>query len=132
MVGLLLLKHLRNISDISVVKQYSENVYYQYLCGQTKYVANVPCEASELVHFRNRIGDEGIELILKESIRINNEDRFDHNVSIDTTVPEKNITFPTDNKLHKKVIEKCKAISEKEDLPVRQCYSLTLKKLSVD
>jgi len=34
MEGLLILKHLRNISDASVVEQYSENVYYQYLCGQ--------------------------------------------------------------------------------------------------
>ena len=34
MEGLLILTHLRNISDESVVEQYSENVYYQYLCGQ--------------------------------------------------------------------------------------------------
>ena len=131
MVGLLILKHLRNISDESVVEQYSENVYYQYLCGKSEFVAKVPCEASELVHFRNRIGEQGIELILKESIRINGDDRFDPDVNIDTTVQEKNITFPTDNKLHRKIITKCKAISEKEDLPVRQSYIRTLKKLSV-
>ncbi len=132
MVGLLILKHLRNISDESVVEQYSENVYYQYLCGQDEFVAKVPCQASELVHFRNRIGEKGIALIFKESIRINGDDRFDPDVSIDTTVQEKNITFPTDNKLHRKIITKCKAISEKEGLPVRQSYSRTLKKLSVD
>jgi len=114
MVGLLILKHLRNISDESVVEQYSENVYYQYLCGQSEFVAKFPCEASELVHFRNRIGEEGVELILKESIRINGDDRFDPDVSIDTTVQEKNVTYPTDNKLHRKIIERCKSISEKE------------------
>ena len=74
MVGLLIIKHLRNISDESVVEQYSENVYYQYLCGQSEFVAKVPCEASELVYFRNRIGEAGIELILKESIRIKGDD----------------------------------------------------------
>lgn len=42
MVGLLILKHLRNISDESVVEQYSENVYYQYFCGQSEFVAKVP------------------------------------------------------------------------------------------
>ncbi len=40
-----------------------------------------PCDASELVHFRNRIGEKGMELILAESIRVNtdhdNEDHFD-------------------------------------------------------
>ena len=106
MVGLLILKHLRNISDESVVGQWSENLYYQYFCGNQEFVAALPCEASELVHFRNRIGEEGIELILKESIRINGEDSNDENVSVDTTVQEKNITFPTDAKLHKKIIKK--------------------------
>ena len=32
MVGLLIIKHLRNISDESVVEQWQENVYYQYFC----------------------------------------------------------------------------------------------------
>lgn len=132
MVGLLILKHVRNISDESVVEQWSENVYYQHFCGENIFVPGAPCEASELVHFRNRIGESGIELILKESIRVNGDDSNDDNVNIDTTVQEKNITFPTDSKLHKKIINKCKGIAEQEQLDVRQTYTRTLKKLSVD
>lgn len=132
MVGLLILKHLRNISDESVVEQWSENVYYQYFCGENIFLPLEPCEASELVHFRHRIGESGIELILKESIRINGNDSNDSTASIDTTVQEKNITFPTDSKLHRKIIEKCRKIAEKENLPVRQSYRRTLKKLSLD
>ena len=64
MVGLLILKHLRNISDESVVEQWSENSYYQYFCGEVCFVPSEPCDASELVHFRNRIGKAGLELIL--------------------------------------------------------------------
>ena len=67
---------------------------------------------------------------MKESIRINGKDAEDPNVNIDTTVQEKNITFPTDAKLHKKIIQKCKAIAEKEDIELRQSYSRVLKKLS--
>ena len=37
MVGLLLLKHLRNISGEDVVFQWSENAYYQYFCGEDLY-----------------------------------------------------------------------------------------------
>jgi len=74
MVSLLLLKHVRNLSDESVVEQWSENAYYQYLSGQESFVAAMPCEASELVHFRKRIGEQGVELIFKESIRINGKD----------------------------------------------------------
>jgi len=54
MYGLLILKHLRNVSDEMVVSQWSG-------------------DASELVHFRNRIGEEGMELILAESIRVNTD-----------------------------------------------------------
>ena len=132
MVGLLMLKHIRNISDESVVDQWSENIYYQYFCGETSFVSGAPCEASELVHFRHRIAEEGIELILKESIRINGDDSNDENINVDTTVQEKNITFPTDAKLHKKIIKKCQKIAQDEQLPVRQTYTRVLKKLAVD
>lgn len=132
MVGLLILKHIRNISDESVAEQWAENLYYQYFCGQQEFSSSQPCEASELVHFRKRIGESGIELILKESIRINGDDSNDDQVSIDTTVQEKNITFPTDAKLHRKIIKKCLAIAKKEQLSIRQTYTRTLKKLGVD
>lgn len=156
MVGLLILKHLRNLSDESVVEQCGENSYYQYFCGEEKFVSRPPCEASEFVHFRNRIGKEGMELILQESIRVaseimrpgrktnrknKNDSGNDNNkigknkilekdVIIDTTVQEKNITYPTDDKLYKKIIKKCVEISEKETVELRQNYRRTVKRLS--
>ena len=132
MVSLLMLKHIRNISDESVVEQWFENIYYQYFSGEKSYACGAPCEASELVHFRHRIGEKGIELIFRESIRVNGNDSNDPHVSVDTTVQEKNITYPTDDKLYKKIIKKCHAIAEQEQLPVRQSYTRTLKKLSVN
>ncbi len=129
-VGLLILKHIGNISDESVVEQWSENIYYQYFCGETSFVPGVPCEASELVHFRNRIGEAGIELILQESIRVNGRDSEDEQVNVDTTVQEKNITFPTDTKLHKKIIRRCQVIAEQESVAVRQSYRRTMKRLA--
>lgn len=132
MVSLLILKHIRNLSDESVVEQWAENSYYQYFSGEKVFACGEPCEASELVHFRNRIGADGIELIFKESIRINGKDGQDDDVSSDTTVQEKNITFPTDAKLHKKIISGCKQIAAQEGLPVRQSYTQVIKKLSYD
>ena len=129
MVSLVLLKHIRNLSDESVVEQWMENVYYQYFSGEKMYACGVPCEASELVHFRNRIGEEGIELIFKESIRINGKDGKEDEATVDTTVQEKNITYPTDNKLHRKIIKKCVAIAAAEQIELRQSYSRTVKKL---
>lgn len=132
MVSLLILKHVRNLSDESVVEQWAENSYYQYFSGEKLFACDGPCEASELVHFRHRIGEKGIELILQESIRVNGDDSQDPHVSVDTTVQEKNITYPTDDKLFKKIIRRCKGITEQEQLPLRQSYARTLKKLSIN
>jgi IS5 family transposase len=132
MVGLIVLKHLRNVSDESVVEQWSENLYYQYFCGLHTFQSSAPCNATDLVHFRNRIGESGIEIIFKESIRINGDDANEDDISVDTTVQEKNITFPTDSKLHKKMIKQTLQIAAKEGFSIRQAYTRVLKKLSVD
>ena len=132
MVGLLILKHVRNLSDESVVEQWSENIYYQYFCGRQEFVPAAPCASSELVHFRHRIGIAGCELILKESVRICGKDGDEEKLSADTTVQEKNITYPTDNKLHRTIIKKCKKIANAEGIKLRQSYTHTLKKLGIE
>lgn len=45
---------------------------------------------------------------------------------------EKNITYPTDNKLHRKIIKKCIALADKEGVELRQRYTRTMKKLALD
>ena len=65
--------------------------------------------ATELITFRQRIVEPGVELILQESIRVNDPPENDDTgivVNVDTTVQEKNITYPTDDKLYKKIIKK--------------------------
>ena len=71
-----------------------------------------------------------MELILKESVRLNGKDGKEKDVSVDTTVQEKNISFPTDNKLYRKIIQKSIALADREDIELRQSYSRTIKKLS--
>ena len=135
MCGLLILKHLRNLSDESLVEQWSENTYYQYFCGMQEFVPGAPCASSELVHFRNRIGEKGIELIFQKSIRVNNEEDDDQHhdgAFIDTTIQEKNITYPTDAELHKKIVHKVLGIVQELGLPLRQSYTFVLKRVYRD
>ena len=135
MCGLLILKHLRNLSDESVVEQWSENAYYQYFCGMQDFCPSAPCASSELVHFRERIGEEGIELIFQESIRVNNEDDDKNHYEtafIDSTVQEKNITYPTDAKLHKKIVKKVLDIVNAHKFPLRQSYKFVLRRIYRD
>ena len=130
MVSLLILKQLRNLSDESIVEHWSENSYYQFFSGLDCFTPKRPCVATELVEFRKRIGAEGIELIFKESIRLNGDDANDDNLSADTTVQEKNITYPTDDKLYKKIIKECRSIATVEQVDLRQSYTQTVKKLT--
>jgi IS5 family transposase len=133
MVSLLILKHVRNQSDENLVEQWSENLYFQYFSGEQHFQPNIPCVPTELVAFRQRIGEEGVELILQESIRVNDPPDGDNPgvvVSVDTTVQEKNITYPTDDKLYKKIIKKCWIIADKENIDLRQSYTRVIKKLS--
>ncbi|MDE7355733.1 MAG: transposase [Rikenellaceae bacterium] len=75
MCGLLMLKILRKISDEVVVEQWSENAYFQYFCGMNEFVPAFPCNASELVHFRKRIGQEGLDAIAEECARLTEEEK---------------------------------------------------------
>jgi transposase, IS5 family len=108
----------------------AENVYYQFFSGQVHFVPRLPCVPTELVEFRKRIGSQGVELIFKESIKVNGKDADDDTLSADTTVQEKNITYPTDDKLYKKVIKECRNIAQDEQIALRQRYSRTVKNLS--
>ena len=133
MVSLLILKYVRNLSDENLVDQWAENIYFQYFSGEQHFHPGIPCVPTELVAFRQRIGEAGVELILQESIRVNEPP--DHGkggivVSVDTTVQEKNITYPTDDKLYKKIIKKCWIISDKECIDLRQSYTRVVRKLS--
>ena len=104
-------------------------------CGMFEFTPSYPCNASELVHFRKRIGEKGMELILSESIRVNPEDddRDHHGMAfIDSTVQEKNVAYPTDAKLHKKIIRKVLSIVKSLGLPLRQSYTFVLKKIYRD
>ena len=71
MAGLLLLKSLRNISDeVLVDERWEENSFYQYFCGMEYYKRCKPSASSDLVHFRKRIGELGVKIILEASIKI--------------------------------------------------------------
>lgn len=131
-VGLLLLKQMYNLGDETVIERYLENPYWQHFCGEVYFQYNLPFDPSDFVHFRHRIGPEGMEKIFKASIDLFEKDiirREIKEVRVDTTVQEKNITFPTDRKLIEKVIEHCKRIAKTEEITMKRTYGREIKKL---
>lgn len=130
MVSLLILKSVYNLSDEKLVEEHwIMNPYFQYFSGFDQMQWNQPCAASDLVHFRNRIGVDGVEKIFKNSIDIHGDDSQDKHVSIDTTAAEKNITYPTDSKLAKKIIDRCVKIAKFENITLRMTYAKEVKSL---
>ena len=128
MVGLLLLKQLENLSDERVVEAWVQNPYYQSFCGMERFQWDFPCDPSDLVHFRKRIGESGVEKIFKASVLLHGKACLEGDVVIDTTVQEKNITFPTDTKLRLKVMVRCWKLAAEEGIVLRRSYRRELKR----
>lgn len=133
MTSLLILKSIYNLSDERLVEEHWEmNVYFQYFGGAAMQRWGQPCAASDLVHFRQRIGEAGVEKILKHSIDKHGKDGRDKHVSVDSTPQEKNITYPTDSKLAKKIIDRCVKKARKSEITLRRSYKRTSKQLLRD
>lgn len=57
-----------------------------------------PCAPSDLACFRKGVGKKGAEKILEHAVEEHGKQAQALHVSIDTTVQEKNIAYPTDAK----------------------------------
>ncbi|MCZ2084331.1 MAG: IS5 family transposase [Flavobacteriales bacterium] len=130
MVGCLLLKHLYNLGDETLEKAWIMNPYMQHFCGRVFFEHEFPCDPSNFVHFRKRIGEKGIEKIFAYSVRMHDAKTNTSNfVLSDTTVQENNTSFPTDAKLCKKVIDYCNKIAGNEGIKQRQRYTKVSKQM---
>ncbi len=63
LAGLLILKEIYGYSDEGILRQYIDNLSFQYFCGEVYPQKDPPASRSELVKFRARIGKKGIRVI---------------------------------------------------------------------
>ena len=82
MVGLLILKQLEDLSDEKVVLQWKRNPYYQYFCGMREYQPSLPCDPTDLVYFRRRIGKEEAEKIFAMSVGLHGKEAEEKQVIV--------------------------------------------------
>jgi len=125
--GLHYLKHRYGLSDEQVVQRWSENPYWQYFCGETYFQHELPLNPSSLTRWRQRLGDTGMESLLGATIDAAIESkavtlRDLKRVTVDTTVQEKAIAFPTDSKLYNRARERLVRLAKAHGVPLRQSY----------
>ena len=134
MVGMMLLKSIYNLSDEGVVARWMENPYMQYFTGEKVFQKRPPMNPIDMTKFRKRIGEKGAEKIFKLSLMVNAAEITDKEmkqVMIDSTVQEKNITFPTDAKLYRKIVERVLKLSRREGIELRRTYTREMKSLKL-
>lgn len=132
MVGCLMLKRIENLGDETLAEAWVMNPYMQYFCGEAHFQHKFPCDPSDFVHFRKRIGESGVEKIFTYSVNLHGKNAMNKQVLSDSTVQENNTTYPTDAKLAKRIIEKGVKIAKQENIVQRQSYARVSKQLLRD
>lgn len=132
MVGSLMLKRIYNLGDETLVNTWERDPYMQYFCGMDHFEFSFPTDPSDFVHFRERIGESGVQKIFAYSVSFHGKAAQEKVVLSDTTVQENNTTFPTDAKLAKRIIDKANTIARNEGVQQRQNYKRVAKQLVRD
>ena len=133
--GLCYLQHAFALSDEAVVARWAENPYWQHFCGETFFQHRQPIDPSSMTRWRNRIGEEGVEWLLTETIEAGKRSGAVKGsdlkrVTVDTTVMEKNIAHPTDARLFEAARCKLVGLAREAGLGLRQSYSRLAPRLA--
>ena len=132
MLALSMLQAMYNGSDSFTEEELKENIYWQYFCGYEYLQANLDVSEATIRRFRNTLGEDGYNEILKELLRIGlkvgalKKKDLD-SVIIDTTVQIKNIKHPHDVYLmetsREKIVDLCKRLG----ISLNETYAKTFK-----
>ena len=134
--GLLYLQHAYRLSDEAVVARWVENPYFQQFTGETFFQHRPPIDPSSLTRWRGRIGEEGVEWLLTQTIRAGQksgmiDEDSARRVAVDTTVMEKNIAYPTDARLYERARDQLAALAQEAGVDLRQTYARLAPRLAL-
>lgn len=134
--GSLYLRQADRLSAEAVVARWVENPEYQHLTGETFFQHQPPIDPSSLARWRGRIGEEGIEWLLTQTIRAGqksgaiDEDSVKR-VAVDTTVMEKNIAHPTESRLYQRARDQRVALAQEAGVELRQSRARLAPRLAL-
>jgi transposase, IS5 family len=134
--GLLYLQHAFRLSDEAIVARWVENPYYQHFTGETFFQHRLPIDPSSLTRWRKRIGEEGVEWLLTQTIEAGRrsgaiDESSLKRVAVDTTVMEKTIAYPTDARLYERARAQLTALAQEAGVELRQTYARLAPRLAL-
>jgi IS5 family transposase len=123
----MILQHLYNVSDEEVVRVWVENPYWQAFCGYDFLQWEFPAHPTSLTRWRQRLGPEGLEKVLKVSIGVAVKTKTVtaselEKAIVDTTVLPKAITYPNDAKMIQRIIERIVRASGRASIPLKRTF----------
>jgi IS5 family transposase len=133
--GLLYLQHANDASDEAVVNTWLENPYWQFFTGETYLQTQLPIDPSSLTRWRQRIGEEGVEVLLAATIQaaraagLIKRASVNH-IIVDTTVMPKAIAHPTGSRLMERARQHLVRFAQKHELELRQNYNREAPRLA--
>ena len=133
-MGLTILQSIYDLSDEKVVEDWLRDPYFQYFCGEDYFCHDHPIDPTGLVRFRKKIGESGMNKIIEETITIGAQLKIIKSkkdlteITIDSTVQESNISYPTDSKLVNKARVEMVKLAKKSNIELRQNYNQLAKK----
>lgn len=127
MLGMLILKATYNLSDEALFDRWPCDPYFQHFTGELYFQHRVPHERSGLSHWRARLGADILDAVLRESLAVAQDagalsKRDMEVVSVDTTVQEKSVRFPTDGALLYTALTKLGIEARMSGIKLRQSY----------
>jgi transposase, IS5 family len=69
-IGLILLKHMTTLSDIEVVLELQENVYWQAFCGMEGFTTGKQLDPSSLTKIRHKLGPKYMKELEDKTYRV--------------------------------------------------------------
>ena len=133
--GLLYLQHTFGCSDEDLVWTWVENPYWQHFCGETYFQHEPPIDPSSMTRWRQRIGEEGVEWLLTETIEAARRGKVVkvksfEKIIIDTTVMEKAVAYPTDSRLLERGRQHLVKLAGALGIALRQNYNREAPRLA--
>lgn len=133
MLGLSMLQAMFNFSDCLTSETFEENVYWKYFCGYEYVDTKLSISESAIRRFRQELGEEGHNLILKELVKVGlkvgaYKKKDLDSVIIDTSVQIKNIKHPHDAYLLGKAREELVKLAHRLGVKLNETYEKRYKK----